>query len=600
MAETGHLPLPASMAVPVAPDQKEMELVAAAFEAEAERISASSANTGKWSKPNWHTSGGVGGGGVNSVLSSNSGASTSTGASVPLAPYRVRLFDAIRDALYSAPLIPSLDLLRIISQYLEVRDRLVVWQKEALHQIELEVNCFGDAGRVTECRLISLRPADYDRFDHTATVPLVLSMKRITTQSYGTGSGDCSGSGSGGDGPDHTGRFVVSVKSQFSRIRILKSSLPADDNGDTTTTTGINTPGSDGSGEGGGDGGGGILCELMIPGADLSLFTIAEYVGIQPIHLSVNSLPPILSSPIRAGSAEALIGSIFLVSSHTLPAKPDTWYTRAHRLDIFGAVYRPDFTASDNPAPDTVVRTELADPPTNRTQPGLAYNSVAHSVYMTCGTDESGADIKTPTAAMHNARYSIAQNTWSLLPSAPSLRRKHLSCLYHSHLVVASGYWNAISVDAVEALPLDPASGDAIDGATTKWETWPQLPAPIKGYRMCDSMGVFNDRLYVSWNEEVSAALQICVFALVWADGKTTPGDVTKRVDASTCDTATASSDRSRHGEWKQLTSFDGRGLLVRSLVDPETSYIRGETSEFSFGRETPSIGGAYKHLLVV
>ncbi len=102
----------------------------------------------------------------------------------------------------------------------------------------------------------------------------------------------------------------------------------------------------------------------------------------------------------------------------------------------------------------------------------------------------------------------------------------------------------------VEALLLDPATGDAIDGAATKWETWPQLPAPTNGHRMSDSMAVVDSRLYIAWNERGSSDLEFHVFCLIWADGSSVKSGCVG--SAGGAGAASAPTDRFRHGEWKR------------------------------------------------
>ncbi len=330
----------------------------------------------------------------------------------PRASYRVRLFDALRDALYSTrpdsnvpPPVPSLDLLRIISQYLEVRERLAVWQKTALHQIELESSSSSDPGRVSECRLISDRPTDMNGGLYSTAVPLSLNMKRIASEKR-TGSG--SGGDADGDG-DRLRRYAISIKAHDRYIRILKSCLDEDETDGTNQSGDAEDPPSLGV-----DPNAvpppppGILCELLIPTSDLGFIGSAEFIGIDPIHL------PILSSPhtLKTNRLEVVMGSVFFLSAHSTPNYPssDLWYSRVHRLDMFGAIHRPNLlTGTVKTALETVKRTELSPLPIKRIQPGLAYDPLTQYVYMTCGTDETGRDNHTPAAAMDNARYSITQ-----------------------------------------------------------------------------------------------------------------------------------------------------------------------------------------------
>ncbi len=80
------------------------------------------------------------------------------------ASFRVQLFTAIRDVLYTtnpsngsaAPLIPSLDLIKIISRLAEPHEQLAVWQRSSLHALDVVASSETDARvRVGTVQLIA-------------------------------------------------------------------------------------------------------------------------------------------------------------------------------------------------------------------------------------------------------------------------------------------------------------------------------------------------------------------------------------------------------------------------------------------------------------
>ncbi len=156
------------------------------------------------------------------------------------ASYRVRLFNSIRDALYttdsnaSAALIPSLDLIKIISRLAGPYEQLVIWQPSTLHALDIcesPPRNGGGGAFVSDYRLLARRAADIlvPRLNRDILVPFVLSLAPIP-QTGGSGTGSSAGTGSSDGCDTDTGsseRVVVSMVYMDKQFRILQSSAPA-------------------------------------------------------------------------------------------------------------------------------------------------------------------------------------------------------------------------------------------------------------------------------------------------------------------------------------------------------------------------------------
>ncbi len=148
--------------------------------------------------------------------------------------YRVRLFNAIRDVLYSQPsCIPSLDLIKIISRLAEPPERLVLWRRPLLHALDLVPSSDDDStgSSLRFCNYHLLADIGSKEYD----IPPVAVEFRVS------GNSTTSAGGAGGHGDDTVRRYVVTIQPGQGDLHILQSSVDEHDTTGTATGTGTGT-----------------------------------------------------------------------------------------------------------------------------------------------------------------------------------------------------------------------------------------------------------------------------------------------------------------------------------------------------------------------
>ncbi len=396
------------------------------------------------------------------------------------ASYRERLWTAVCQVLYTpnssvasgAVIIPSLDLVKIICRLAAPSEMLAVWQRSSLHALDIVPSKEFDAGvRVDNCQLIAKFSTNWQSKYQIDLPPVALDFSGASA----------AGGGGGGVGVS-TRRYVVSIRPGQRELVLMPSTFE-----DAATTSASVVDGKQLSTDSEPTG---VVCRFKLDPEDARRF---NGLGDAPVI----ALPP----PRSSVEANQSVGSLFVVQGAN-NQKSGLYESYPVRFDLFVPVPAANVTrdiGTGSGGLGKITRTPLQPPPFGRTQPTLAFDPVTQMVYMCGGTNDSGNETP-PDQKVESARYSVIENRWWILPAVRHNRRIHAAAIYRSHLVMAGGYWGENKPAAVEALALDPGTGDRAT-PTTEWVDWPS-PSENKQAANYFSLVVLDDRLYMSWFEQ--------------------------------------------------------------------------------------------------
>ncbi len=140
------------------------------------------------------------------------------------ATFRVRLFNSIRDALYTTTdsssaiaIIPSLDLIKIIARLAEPAEQLVVWRNDTLHSLDADFNA----------SVIVDAPDSKDSTGQYDIPPIVVDFRALSAAVRVGVAGER--------------RYIVSFRMEHKEIRILHSALD-DTTASSAAATAVTTP----------------------------------------------------------------------------------------------------------------------------------------------------------------------------------------------------------------------------------------------------------------------------------------------------------------------------------------------------------------------
>ncbi len=394
--------------------------------------------------------------------------------------------------------------------------------------------------RVDNCQLITRLKSE--SITYGGVSPVVVDFKVI-----GSGGGGGGGVGSGGD-RDSFRRYILSVRLN-DEMDIEMIALPSTVEDAIAASNGVAPPVTSDQLA---DTPEPVFCVALDPSDGNHFMSTGDtpYVAIHSRHSPTDSA--------SQQQQQSLVGSLFVMQSDLKTSHTMAFESLPVRFDL-----SVPLTGTVAGAAASVQRTDLESPPFDRTQPALTFDPRTEMVYMCGGTDKTGSETAC-ALEVESARYSVVENQWWTLPAVRNNRRLHASTLYRSHLVMAGGMWGAARITEVEALALDPSTGDRLT-SSTEWVEWPALPKHDQ-YNNFVSLAVLDDRLYLAWSEKPSQPEQhrtrrpsqpstFSLLCLVW--------------DTSPTATAAATDSMTNAGRWCPVEDFpatlstDTNGFLL-------------------------------------